>query len=100
MKKCLNLLLILFLSFCAHAQQLGAFDPKDQPAAPDYSLEKNWSALPFHFDAADVIPSSETWKSDSLKNVDVFYIYPTVYMSGKTWNADLRPYKWKRFTPD
>lgn len=69
--------------------QLPAFDPTQQPAAPDYALEKNWSALPFHKDEADRIPKSETWVSDSAKQVDVFYIYPTLYMKGKTWNADL-----------
>ncbi len=82
------LLSVLLISVSVSAQ-LAAFNEADQPAAPDYSLEKNWSALPFHLDAADAIPSSEKWKNDSLKAVDVFYIYPTVYMSGKTWNADL-----------
>ncbi len=48
-----------------------------------------WSALPYRQDAADIIPKAETWISDSLKDVDVFYIYPTVYSKGKTWTADL-----------
>ncbi len=69
--------------------QPGEFNSNEQPPAPDYSLAKNWSGLPFREDAADVIPSAETWKNDSLKEVDVFFIYPTMYMSGKTWNADL-----------
>jgi hypothetical protein len=69
--------------------QLRAFSAADQPVAPDYSQEKNWSALPFRQDAADEIPLSETWVNDSLKQADVFYIYPTIYMKGKTWNADL-----------
>jgi hypothetical protein len=77
----------LTVCFCVSAQ-LPAFDPAQQPAAPDYSLEKNWSALPFRTDEADRIPKWEEWISDSLKAVDVFYIYPTLYMKGKTWNAD------------
>jgi hypothetical protein len=77
------------LLFTTADAQLPAFDAKDQPAAPDYSLGQNWSALPFREDAADAILSTETWVSDSLKDVDVFYIYPTMYMKGKTWNADL-----------
>jgi hypothetical protein len=88
MKRSIFLLPFLLALISLHAQ-LPNFDAKDQPAAPDYSLEKNWSALPFRVDAADKIPSSETWIDDSLKTVDVFYIYPTLYMSGKTWNADL-----------
>jgi hypothetical protein len=65
------------------------FVAADQPPAPDYSLTKHWSALPFHNDKADVIPKSENWVSDSLKEVDVFYIYPTLYSKGKTWCADV-----------
>lgn len=77
-----------FLIHIAIAQQT-VFRPEQQPAAPDYSIEKYWSALPFRTDAADKIPDTEQWVNDSLKNVDVFYIYPTIYMSGKTWNANL-----------
>jgi hypothetical protein len=84
--KSLNLLAFVLIVTAAHAQ---SFDPAKQPAAPDYSLESSWSALPFHVDAADVIPDDERWVSDSLKDVDVFYIYPTIYMAGKTWNEDL-----------
>lgn len=82
----------LIVSVCVSAQ-LPAFDPAQQPAAPDYSLEKNWSALPFRTDEADRIPKWEIWVSDSLKQVDVFYIYPTLYMKGKTWNADVNDAK-------
>jgi hypothetical protein len=64
------------------------FDATKQPTALDYSKETSWSTLPFRQDAADFIPDSETWVNDSLKDVDVFYIYPTIYMNGKTWNAD------------
>ncbi len=82
-------LTILFLFPFFLQAQLPDFDPAMQPAAPDYSLEKNWSSLPFHKDEADKIPAWETWVDDSLKSVDVFYIYPTIYMKGKTWNEDL-----------
>jgi hypothetical protein len=88
MKRSFILILVLLIVSFTHAQ-LGAFDSNEQPSAPDYSLEKNWSALPFRQDAADVIPETETWVNDSLKPVDVFFIYPTLYMSGKTWNANL-----------
>lgn len=80
-------LLLLFEGL--FAKPLPEFKRADQPAAPDYSDERNWSALPFRTDAADMIPENETWTSDSLKEADVFYIYPTLYAKGKTWNARL-----------
>lgn len=85
-----HLLLLAIIAFCipVNAQLPEKFNANDQPAAPDYSQEKYWSALPFRKDAADVIPGGEQWIDDSLKQVDVFYIYPTVYTSGNTWNSD------------
>lgn len=85
-------LLLAWVSLSTKAQ-LPAFDAKAQPAAPDYSLASNWAALPFRQDAADAIPKSETWVSDSLKEVDVFYVHPTLYDKGETWNADLADQK-------
>src|SRR5580693_8188456 len=84
--KSFNLLAFVLMTAVLQAQ---SFDPAKQPAAPDYSLESNWSALPFRVDAADIIPDDEKWINDSLKDVDVFYIYPTIYMAGSTWNEDL-----------
>lgn len=68
---------------------LPAFDASLQPPAPNYANEAHWSALPFRKDAADVVPYGETWISDSLKKVDVFYIYPTLYRKGDVWCAAL-----------
>ena len=65
------------------------FLAEEQPKAPDYSNDKYWSTLPFRKDAADMIPKQEKWINDSLKSADVFYIYPTIYTKGKTWNADI-----------
>lgn len=73
-----------------YAQKLSSFHADHQPAAPDYSLPENWSALPFRQDAADHLPGGETWVDDNQKSVDVFYIYPTLYMKGETWNADIQ----------
>ena len=85
---------LLFFAFMlavlqGSAQLPAKFNAESQPAAPDYSKQANWSALPFRKDAADDIPKAEKWVNDSLKDVDVFYIYPTIYETGKTWNADL-----------
>jgi hypothetical protein len=81
--------LLCLYSISIFSQKLGAFRPEDQPAAPDYTQDKYWSALPFHTDAADIIPRDEQWINDSLKDVDVFYIYPTIYQKGPTWCANI-----------
>ena len=87
---------LCLLTLALFSQKLPDFNPNDQPAAPDYTQGKYWSALPFRTDAADVIPPDEAWISDSLKEVDVFYIYPTMYSKGKTWNADINNKKLNR----
>ncbi len=91
---------LLFFVLCfpaiALAQRLKPFDTETHYPAPDYSLQQNWSALPFRTDVADKIPKSETWISDSLKTVDVFYIHPTMYGKGKKWNADVANKKLNR----
>jgi hypothetical protein len=86
MKYSLMILLGIITSSCSLPKE---FIAADQPSAPDYSNPKDWSSLPFRKDAADDIPEQEVWISDSLKKVDVFYVYPTLYMKGKTWTADL-----------
>ncbi len=55
---------------------------------PDYSLEKNWAALPFRKDSADFVPggTGDTNNQDSA-DVDVFYVHPTVYFDKRSWNA-------------
>jgi len=83
------LLFILCIPALSFSQRLEPFDSEIHYPAPDYSLEQNWSALPFRADAADEIPKGESWITDSLKNVDVFYIHPTIYGKGKKWNADV-----------
>lgn len=85
----LTLFILLFYSQALTAKPLPKFNRTNQPAAPDYSDERNWSALPFRNDVADMYPDNESWISDSLKQADVFYIYPTLYSRGKTWNAPL-----------
>lgn len=86
----------VLLILAAYGQVPEKFVAADQPAAPDYSNEAYWSALPFRNDAADRIPNWEVWQEDSVKQVDVFYIYPTIYMKGKTWTADLANKKLNR----
>lgn len=91
--KHLTLLLLLACFFEACSPKLGAYKAPNPLSAPDYSHEKDWVALPFRHDAADFTPKNETWIDDSLKKVDVFYVYPTNYKKGKTWNADINDRK-------
>jgi len=88
--------LLCLLSSGIFSQLPATFRPQDQPSPPDYTQEKYWAALPFRQDAADVVPLDEHWISDSLKDVDVFYIYPTIYRKGNTWNADVNDEKLNR----
>lgn len=82
------LLSISILSF-SKSKELPAFKSEEQPKAPDYADAKYWSALPYREDAADLTPKSEKKINDSIKEVDVFYIYPTLYSKGNTWNANV-----------
>lgn len=89
-----SLLLFLFLLlFNACSSKLGSFQTPSELNAPDYTNTNHWSALPFRKDLADVIPYGEKWISDSLKKVDVFYVYPTLYVKGDSWNANLNDKK-------
>ena len=64
--KNLFLFLLLFFIKTNFAQLPKTFVAEDQPKAPDYSLDKNWCALPFMLDDADIIPKQETWISDEI----------------------------------
>lgn len=90
----LLLLSTMFWAGCSHT--LPAFKAENQPAAPDYSSKAHWLGLPFRDDAVDLIPKYDTWVNDSLKQVDVFYIYPTMYRKGEHWNADVNDAKLNR----
>ncbi|MBL0310946.1 MAG: DUF3089 domain-containing protein [Bacteroidetes bacterium] len=94
----LSVFIFFLFAFIVSAAQTPSFSLEAQPEAPDYSQEKNWSALPFQKDAADIIPSSETWVNDSVKEADVFFIYPTTYYHGETWNASIDDKKLNRRT--
>ncbi|HTL83384.1 MAG TPA: DUF3089 domain-containing protein [Bacteroidia bacterium] len=70
------------------------FEKYTPPPVPDYSLEKNWAALPWTKDSADVVPLNSGLKDDQANaKVDVFFIHPTLYFRGKSWNADVNDEK-------
>ena len=85
----------LLLSSCLWPAR--SFEKSKQPAAPDYSQEKYWSALPTKKDSADAVPYGSNLKDEQANaKVDVFFIYPTIYLTGKHWNADVTSEKMNR----
>lgn len=87
MKHPFSAITILFL-LCS---LLGASSKKERPnPAPDYSSESAWLALPWRTDAGDSIAPGCTIKANQANAaVDVFYVHPTVFFSGRVWNANL-----------
>ncbi|HTL80177.1 MAG TPA: DUF3089 domain-containing protein [Bacteroidia bacterium] len=69
---------------------LFSFAKVKQPIRPDYSQEKFWIALPTRHDIADTVPPGcSIAENQANAKVDVFYVHPTVYLTGKAWNGDL-----------
>lgn len=92
MKILFSLFLALFV-WSTQAQLPVPFDPNNQPDAPNYGNPDHWLSLPFRKDGADVVVKDEIAISDSAKQADVFYIYPTLYGKGKTWTASIHDKK-------
>jgi hypothetical protein len=67
-----------------------SFEKTRHPFAPDYALEKSWAALPWVHDKADTVPAGcNIPEMQAGAKADVFYVHPTLYGHGATWNADL-----------
>jgi hypothetical protein len=81
------LLITFFFVVCSPRKNFSRYTP---PPRPDYSLEKNWAALPTTKDSADTVPYGSNLKDGQADaKVDVFFIHPTMYYKGKSWNADV-----------
>ncbi len=68
------------------------FELSSRIPAPDYARPQNWAALPDRKDLADLVPkgiATGDRQSDAL--VDVFFIHPTGYLHGDTWNSPMDP---------
>lgn len=92
--------LIIFLSSCYSTRPREAFDQYVLPPKPDYSLEKNWAALPWRLDAADSLPSGCKDVQEHAQ-ADVFFVHPTSYLSkcgNDQWNADINNDKINQLT--
>lgn len=83
------LLLLAIPLICSFS--FASLDKKAQPKTrPDYAQEKFWIALPTRHDIADTIPPGCTSpENQAAALADVFYVHPTVYLSGGPWNGDL-----------
>lgn len=81
------IIISLFLSQCYSPPR--AFEKYTPPPLPDYSLEQNWAALPTKKDSADVLPDLSLKDNQANAKADVFFIHPTIYYKGKSWNAKL-----------
>jgi len=66
------------------------FDPARAVAAPDYASESAWAALPWKADEADLTPQGVGDPDEQQSApVDVFFIHPTGYLRGASWNSPI-----------
>lgn len=68
----------------------GPFSVDTTPAAPVYSQQKFWAALPLLQDTADLIPAGVDTQHDLAdKPVDVFFVHSTGYVGPGSWNSTM-----------
>jgi len=68
------------------------FNPDDAVGPPDYSDPKNWAALPGRLGLEDMIPvGAEESATQGNAPVDVFFIHPTGFLTGKSWTFSMDP---------
>ncbi|MCF8246444.1 MAG: DUF3089 domain-containing protein [Saprospiraceae bacterium] len=79
---------MLLLYSCAPVQP---FLTKSVPAAPDYSKNPSWAALPDLSDPADRTPNPDFPNLQATSQVDIFFLHPTILLNFKVkdWNGDL-----------
>lgn len=80
-------LLLLYMSYLLEPS--ASFAETTPPIAPDYSQQDAWAALPGKVDDADVLPDARVTDNQASAPVDVFFIHPTTYYSGNSWNQPL-----------
>jgi hypothetical protein len=86
------LLLLVGLSTACHMRPRQAFASLEVPAAPNYSQDRYWAALPWTQDSADLTPSGFTDRQGQSL-ADVFYLHPTTYTPKRgwtNWNGSVR----------
>jgi len=55
----------------------------------DYSQQENWASWPGRDSPAENTSENSEAIPESDRLADVFYVYPTLWMSGKSWNSPL-----------
>lgn len=77
-----------FFCSCKSGYKLQPFSSVSAPKAPNYEREQDWAVLPDKYPTALLQFSTDT--VSELK-ADVFYVYPTVFVSKKddSWNVAL-----------
>lgn len=79
---------LTFLSMRFMLTPSADFVAERAPAAPDYSRDAAWAALPSTPDLADFAAPGET-DGQAAAEVDLFFVYPTTYYKDAGWNAPL-----------
>ena len=59
------------------------------PTAPNYNDTAYWASLPSKEDAADFLPAELSSDQHAKRDVAVFFVHPTTYLSNATWNQPL-----------
>ncbi len=75
---------------CACVVPPRSFNHSKQPPPPDYAQHKYWAALPDKKDSADFeLPKYGIVQDQEHAKADVFFVPPTNYISGFTWNVSV-----------
>mgnify|MGYP001813792922 FL=1 len=74
--------------FAYQLKPLERFRPELAAAAPNYDDGRYWAALPGESSAATLVPTGQGVRTTPAP-ADVFYIHPTSYLTGDSWNAPL-----------
>jgi len=65
-----------------------SFEESTLVAAPDYSKDDFWAALPGKDDLSDMIPIDAT-ADTTLADINVFFIHPTGFLKNSSWNSEM-----------
>ena len=80
---------LLFKAFSLYNQPDGTFDAANAVAAPDYSLQINWAALPDRTDPADLVPEGIQVVPQGEHPIDTFFVHPTGYLTSAHWTSPM-----------
>ena len=89
-------LMQIYLSYRLEPSE--SFAETTPPPVPDYSQTDSWAALPGALDDADVLPDAAVTDNQADAPADLFFIHPTTYYSGNSWNQPLTDVTANRIT--